>query len=104
MSVSGGWTWCHGLKQALDLDLDMYQARGQDQDHEAGRQEAGRQGKAAGTLGGTHAHREMFCSSFQCNRASVMQACLQPMTAAKTGAPRAEKKAASRCQPVAVPP
>lgn len=32
-----------------------------------------------------------------------MQARLQPMTAAKKGAPRAEKRAGSRCLPVAVP-
>lgn len=56
-------------------------------------------GQAAGSWCGTHAHREMFCSSSKCDRAGAMQAYLQPMTAAKNGAPCPEKKAASCCLP-----
>lgn len=61
------------LKQALDLGQDLYQTQDQDQGQEKVGRQTGRQAvrQATGSWHGTHAHREMFCSSYQCNRAST---------------------------------
>lgn len=60
------------LKQALDLGRDRTRPRTRTGTREGKGQGGGQASRqAAGSWYGIHAHREMFCSSFQCNRASM---------------------------------